>query len=406
MISRITLIAILTLGVVSCKNGNSVFDPDYEPSKPNPVITNILPEGRYLAGVDSVIVRGENFSSDIDSMTINFGGAPGVIKRASSRELIVRPGYKTGDNLDVRVSVRGAEYFSNSFSYTLDSAETNHPGLSDNYRPVSVFAIDADESIYGRIDIQGSVKFRKITKNGQVSVYSDTTRFGNYTGAKFGPDGGLYLISPETPNAAIFRMPPGGNPEGTIDEVWAYPPLNEGAKFYDLVFDGIGHIWVVGNNTNIYRFTFSDKSIKRYSFTANLRSVFVYENKLYVAGNEPGSVEQKVWMFPIDGTGNLGNASEILNLSGKYQGMIRAINFDSEGNMYLGIVDGDYGILKVTETGKVLPFYQYVLQDNYYSLVWDEEGFIIGARRSGANGTLLLNKIDMFDKERSTLYGL
>lgn len=118
-IVRIVFIAALATGMVSCKDGNSVFDPNYEPSRPNPVVTDISPAGGYLAGVDSVIVTGENFATDPDSVTINFGGFPGIVKSATPTRLVVRPGTKHGEDLSVRVSVRGAELFSDNYPYTL-----------------------------------------------------------------------------------------------------------------------------------------------------------------------------------------------------------------------------------------------------------------------------------------------
>ncbi len=397
----------LIAGITACKDGNSVYNPDYEPSQDDPVIESISPSAGYLAGVDSIVIKGKRFSDVKDELTINFGGSPGVILQASPTQIVARPATSvTGDKVPVRVSTRGAINFSNTFEYKLDPAFINHPGLTTKYKPLSAIAIDKDESIYGMINIRDAIKFYKVTKDSVVTVYSPTTRFSNYTGAKFGPDGGLYLVTPETPNAAIFRMPPGGNPAGQKDEVWAYPPFNEKAKFADLAFDDKGHIWVVGNNTRIYRFTFADKSIKKYDFTANLRAVYVYDGALYVTGADSSS--QKVWKFTIQSNGDLGSAEEYLDYANYYsKGDIRALTFDDEGNLYMGIVGGEYGIIKVWPNAtKVKPLYPYVLAPSYYSLVWDDNGFMIGARQAGSNGTLLLNKIDMYDKNRYVLYGL
>src|SRR5690554_3193697 len=113
---KITTIVLAGLLVVtaSCdKHASSLFDPDYESSQPTPVISEILPAGGYLAGVDSLIIKGENFVSGLDSMTINFGGVPGTIKSSTTTQMVVRPGFKVGNNIDVLISVRGSESFSN-----------------------------------------------------------------------------------------------------------------------------------------------------------------------------------------------------------------------------------------------------------------------------------------------------
>lgn len=400
-VSKIAVIAALI--ILSCKDGISVYDPDYQSSEPRPVISNISPVDGYLAGVDSVIVTGENFSSVIDELTINFGGSPGVIKSATETQLVVRPGTITGDTVSVLVSRRGAEFFSNSYPYRLDPAIVNHPGLDANYRPLSVIAVDADESIYGFVNISSDIKFRKITKEGVISTYSGKTRFNNYTGAKFGSDGTLYLVSPASPAAAIFTMPPGGNAPGAVEGVWAFPPASDRARFVDLAFDNNGYIWVVGNNENIYRYTFSDKSLKRFPFAENLRVSYVYNNELYVAGSD--SIGQKVWKFSIDGSGDLSSPEEVLILTGS-QGSIRSLTFDTDGRMYLAVVEGEHGILVFDQNNKLTPLYEFVLEGAYYSLTWDEEGNIIGAVSSGQNGSLLLNKIDMFNRFKAPIYGI
>jgi hypothetical protein len=399
----------LIAGITACKDGNSVYDPDYEPSREDPVIESITPANGYLAGVDSIVIKGKRFSDVKEELTLNFGGAPGVILHNSKTEIIARSASSvTGDQVPVRVSTRGAVNFSNAFKYKLDPAFTNHPGLTDNYKPVSPIAIDKDESIYGIINIREVIKLYKITKDSVVSVYSPTTRFNSYSSMKFGPDGGLYVLSLATPNAAIFRIPPGGNPAGQKDQIWAYPPFSEKANLVDLTFDDQGHIWAVGNNPRIYRFTYADKSIKKYDFTANLRSAFVYDGALYVAGDDPNSESQKVWKFEIQANGDLGSAEVYLDYANyNFSGDIKAINFDDEGNMYLGIVGGDYGIVKVWPNAtRLKPLYPYVLAPDYYSLTWDENGFMIGARQAGSTGTLLLNKINMYDKTRAPVYGL
>ena len=396
------LFIIATFAVISCEDNNSVFDPDFELTGETPVINS-----RYLAGVDSVIINGSFFSSNIEENTVNFGGSPGVILQASENQLIVRPGFNTGDSILVRVSTRGTEFFNDDYYYRLDSAFTNVRGLDNNYRPLSALAIDKDENLHGFINIAGTKAFYQITKSGVISTYSPTTRFGTYTGAQFGPDDGLYLISTASPNSAIFRMPSGGNAQGQQDGVWAFPPFSEKANFVDLAFDNNGYIWVIGNNTNIYRYTYSDKSLQRFPFTANLRTAVVFNNQLFVAGSKDNI--ETVWKFDISGS-SLGAPSEVLrlenNTTSEINGVIRDISFDSDGNLYLAIQNGNNSILKVEPNGRIYPFYRYVLEGSYYSLTWDEEGNMIGGILSGENGSLLLNKIDMFDNTRAPIYGI
>lgn len=407
--SKPAILLVLLSGILTlqaCKDGNSVYDPEKE-FETDPVIESIIPEDGYLAGIDSVIINGQNFSDDPEEVIVDFGGSPGAIRSISENRIVVRTGLTTGENVPVKVAVRGAEYFSNIFNYKVDPAVYNHPGLSDKYRPVSAMAVDSEESIHGILNIQSVTEFYKITKSGDISVYADRTRFSNYTGAQFGPDGGLYLISPESPNAAIFRMPPGGNAPGSQEGVWAFPPFNEGANFYNLTFDDNGYIWVVGNNENIYRYTFSNKNLKRFPFEARLRTAFVYENELYVAGNLPGSTDQMIWKFDIASNGDLGDAQVVLNYSASGTGTIRDITFDNGGTMYLGIVNGEYGIVGFNlESEKLKPLYPFVVGGNYYTLTWDEDGNIIGGVQSGEVGTLQLNKIDMYDRVRAPIYGI
>ena len=84
---KLVVIILVTLLIFQgCGEGNSVFDPDFELPGNRPIVTNITPDPEYLAGVDSVIVTGENFS-DNDPL---YAGADSV-------ELLKRTAKLVGD---------------------------------------------------------------------------------------------------------------------------------------------------------------------------------------------------------------------------------------------------------------------------------------------------------------------
>lgn len=397
-----------------CKEGNSVYDPGYEPARPNPVITSISPAGSYLAGVDSVIVTGENFGPHVDSMTINFGGSPGIIKSLNGNQMVVRPGTKSGENLDVRMSVRGAEFFSDVYEYTLEDPFNIYFGLTASDEPISAIAVDGNDNIYTIIDRGGVIRYTRISPDGNVEKdlvkypgeprpdpsdtrpfpTDSTMRFTQYSSMTATNSGQLFLTQQGI--RAIFTKQFGSDRR---EDVWG-ASRNTALKIQDMLFDNNGYLWIVGTGSNeVHRFDVASKSETRFPLNGEHRAVALYNNSLYVAGNFGGV--QQIWKLDIDGGGNLGSGELFFDYGQNYNGTIRSMIFAESGELLI-VTDLEESIIRLFPDGKHQPLYPGMLNPGGYDITWRSDKYAVVSLRGDNSGLYFLN---MYDRERAGIYG-
>lgn len=418
-ISRIVLLAVITTGLISCKDGNSIYDPDYEPSRTDPVISSISPTDGYLAGVDSVIVTGENFASTTDSVIIDFGGSAGVIKSASKTQLVVRPGTKWGEDLAVRVAVRGAEFFSNSFLYDLFQPYGFYPGLDGSNEPTSPVAVDAQNNIYTIINTNGIIRYTKVAPDGTITTDltrypgepkpgggtypSDSTmRFNSYSTMEVGSNGNLFMAQQNL--RAIFQKTFGDNLQ---ESVWVASSSGN-LKIRDIVFDNNGYLWAVGADSDqIHRFNTANKNESKTSFAGALSSVafFSNNNELFVGGQIQGS--QKVWKFTIDGSGNLTQGALYFDFAQHYEGTVSDMILASNGELLITTgreLDNvsKPSIVRVFPDGRHEALYEGMLKPGATSITWRDDNIAVVTVRGDENS---INFLDMYDRTRAGIFG-
>tara|TARA_R110000868_G_scaffold410693_4_gene699799 strand:+ start:28923 stop:30206 length:1284 start_codon:yes stop_codon:yes gene_type:complete len=415
-------LVLTTIFFSNCKEGNSIYDPSYEPSKPVPEITNISPEVGYLAGVDSVIVTGSNFSFDADSLTINFGGSPGIIKEATKTRLVVRPGTNFGDDLSVRVSIRGAEFFSNSYAYDLAQPFGTYPGLTSTDSPNAPVAVDAENNVYSLISSSGVLRYTKISPDGTKETdgvkfpgeprpdpedkrpypTDSTMRFTAYSDIEVGP-GGLLLMTQQSLQA-IFQKTFG---DGLREGVWGVSSTSS-LDIRDMIFDNNGYLWVVGlGSDQIHRFTVADKSETKFPFAGDFSAVAFNSNtnELFVGGliNE----KRSVWKFTIDGSGNIGAGELYFDLSENYEGIVSSMVLASNGELLIttGGQSADVikpSIVRVFPDGTHQELYEGMIKPGAYSITWRDDNLAVVAILGDETS---INFLDMYDRTRSGIFG-
>jgi hypothetical protein len=418
-----TTLLLLVLMITNCKDGNSVFDPDYESPNDSPVISGITPANGYLAGVDSVIVNGQGFSDDPDELTINFGGSPGVIRSASETQLVVKPGVISGASLPVLVSKRGAEFFSDPFNYQLFDPFNFYPGTDANDAPNTPVAVDANDNVYTVINRNGVIRYTRISTDGTLTTdevkypgeprpdledsspypTDSTMRYSSYSDLEIGPGGTIFITQQSV--RAIFNKTFG---DGLRETVWG--ASSTGAlKINDIVFDNNGFLWVVGRDSDqIHRFNVSNKSETKFSFPGVLNSVafFAPNNELFVGGSIGGS--QKVWKFTIDGSGNIGAGSLYFDFGQYYEGNIRRMILASNGELLIATgspntqVDAEEGIVRVFPNGNHQPFYEGMIKADAFGITWRSDKYAVVVN-NGDDASI--NFMDMFDRERAGIFG-
>lgn len=407
---------LFALVFTSCKDENSVFDPDYEFPEGRPVITGISPVNGYLAGVDSVIVTGEGFSSEVDEMTINFGGSPGIVKTASETQLVVRPGIIHGTDLPVVVSRRGAEFLSESVPYTLMQPQGFYPGTDNNSVPTTPAAVDANNNVYTIINRNGVIRYTKIAPDGTITrdvvkypgeprpdpedtrpyPTDSTMRFTAFSDLEVGPNNDLFLSQQSI--RAIFTKTFG---DDLREAVWAVSSSSD-LKINDMVFDDNGFLWAVGlDSDQIHRFDASSKAETMFPFTGQFSAVAYFDNsnELFVGGLINGS--QQIWKFSINGTGNL-NAGELyFDFGANYDGLITSLILASNGELLIGNT-GETSIVRVYPSLRHEPFYPGMIKQGTFGITWrDDEIAVVVVEGDDASVIFM----DMYDRTRAGIFG-
>tara|TARA_R110001599_G_scaffold184627_2_gene378354 strand:+ start:74979 stop:76265 length:1287 start_codon:yes stop_codon:yes gene_type:complete len=414
--TRIIILSGIALIFSNCGDGNSIFDPEFELSAERPVVTNISPDPSYLAGVDSVIVTGQNFSDDPEEVVINFGGSSGVILSATPTELIVRPGTIHGTDLSVQVGVRDAEFLSESYAYTLRQPQGFYPGTDVSFAPTTPVGVDGDNNVYTIIDRNGVIRYTKIAPDGTITrdlvkypgeprpdpndsrpyPTDSTMRFTEYSDLEIGQNNDLFLSQQSI--RAIFTKTFGDDKR---ESVWS-ASSSANLKINDMIFDDNGFLWAVGfDSDQIHRFDASSRAETTFPFTGQFSAVayFKNNNELYVGGDINGS--QQVWKFPINGGGNLGAGELYFDFGANYDGLITSLIFASNGELLIGN-DGETSIVRVFPSLRHQAFYPGMIKQGTFSITWRDDEFAV-VTTEGDEASL--NFMDMFDRTRAGIFG-
>jgi hypothetical protein len=203
-------LSFFMLAIIGCEgpvHPNYFDDPSLDPFPTGgepPVIATVSPD-RGFAG-DELVITGGPFPLQMDRILVNVGNRAATILAATESELRVRLPNNEPGSRRVRVSVWGAEEWSNELSYTYlqDYVEMDF-GIAT---PRGV-AVDSDGNLYigsaheqtiYRIDFADSTRtaFASVPVSGPM---------------EFGPDGYLYVVT----SSGLSRVSPGGALESVVE---------------------------------------------------------------------------------------------------------------------------------------------------------------------------------------------
>lgn len=360
----LTMMSVLLIAVfaISCDENkdNSVWPGEFE-TKPAPVLSSISPETEFLAGVGTIELTGQNFSSDPDENRVYFNDVKAVVLEASPARLVLRTPNLVSDEVRVRVSVAGADLFSNTIMYRLLPTIQVPEGLRDSDSPVAV-TVNAAGNIFASNLASGVNEGIVVIANGEKTVYVPP-RAWRYQNLRFGSDGRLYMVRGGT-FGNVYVAPAGGGPEGFF--------VRGLGGLADLEFDQNGFLWTAGANEGlannfIYRLD-QDENIVQFSFDATVRALRIFGNHLYAGGSVAGT--KGVWRFPIDSNNDLGAGELFFELPAEYAAdEVRSITFDTDGNMILGKTGAD-PVLEVKASGGWEVVYPGVFQGDVLDISW------------------------------------
>jgi hypothetical protein len=370
---------------------NSVYDPNVS-YKSSPAITSISPAGGAMAGMDTLVVQGTNFSSVLAENSVYFNAAPATLLSATATQIALVAPLVAIDSIGVRVAVSGSLQFSNTAQYKLFAGVLPWGSLLATETSTSV-ATDAAGNLFSGFAlsaVEGGIF--KCTPTGVRSTYAPATSGVLFwTSLKMGPGGYLYAARNFR---AVYRFAPGG---GTSGAVWLAFPV--GVAINDIDFDQSGNLWGGGNNSNIYRVD-QNKVITTYPFVGFVRCVRVFNGYLYFSAKTDAG--EKIWRAQISSAG-LGTPEVYFDFAAAYPANAAlSITFSTDGTMYVG-TDSQAGLL-IVGSGKTVsaPFgaYKSLFGTGLAYLAW---GAADDLYASTSNGVLL--KFMIRGKKSAPYYG-
>jgi hypothetical protein len=382
----------------------SIYDPN-KAFGPQPVIDTILSSTSIpFAGFSTLTVKGRNFSPVPSENMVYFDlTKPNAIISSTTTQIVFIAPNLAKDSIVVTVRVAGADKFSAPKFFSLTSGVTEFGGFATGEESIGL-ACDTAGNVYSSVvGATGSgLGVRRIfTIPGVLDTtketYAPSGGFKNFQNMKIGPNNVLYGL--RLPNI-IYTIAA----KGSAPALFVRP---SGAALFDFDFSRSGsdyYIWAGGNDTAIYRIKVSDKSIQSYSFSGLVRSVRVFNNSLYIAAKVDST--EGVWKMPIDGSNNLGTATQYFNLSslpgyGFNGPEADAITFSSDGDMFLGTSSAD-AILLVHSSTSYEVFYAGLLSPKPIAFAWGKGPYLYYSR--GGIATHIIVKINTL-KTSAPYYG-
>ena len=373
-----TFIILMILISLSCEREPtpSIYQKDL-PTRPAPVITEILPPGKGIARFSKITVKGKNFSPDTSKNSVFFGAQRAKMVSATENELVVIAPDVVQDSIPVRVSVQGALLYSNIVYYALEEAAIEYGLYGLENEDLYGITVDNEENLYVSLN---PFRLDKITPDGvRHDNWGKTIGVVNAKRLKVGPGGYIYFAKH---NNRIYRIPLSGGNSSTY--VSSLP-----GKIYDFDFDENGNIYAGGNNDQLI-FIRADQTV---TTIANYPGVYVkgvrvFDGYLYIAGNEGDSLEA-VWRNEILSPGNLGKRELVFYLTGAgiWDGIkILSMAIDIDGNIFLGTNSPDpILILKAESNYQQYEFlYPGYLLPDVFDIVWGVGEYIYITRRGNS----------------------
>lgn len=346
----------------NCENNYppSLWDPN-APTKPAPVIDEVIPHDSTYAGVGEIIIKGSNFSPTPEENLVFFDGNRAEVISASETQLTIKSPNVIGDSLQIKIAVQGAELFSNPVWYKLKAAVAVIGNLAENKDVAHAIAVDKDGNIY--VSIEGKT-IKKITSDGTTTHYADVTFF-KANGMKMGPGNTLYAAFAAGRRKQISTVAPDGS-ENT------FVTFSTGPQ--DLDFDDSGNIWV-SSGKDIYLVKPDKSKTKIKSFAITLKTVRVYNGYLYVSGEDESTGEAKIWRCEIQGE-TLGAEEEVLDIAAAswLEGAtVYSFTFSADGKMFLATDHTDDAVFVYNmDDGSHEIFFSGLIAPTINGLSWSE----------------------------------
>ncbi len=372
MMSPLRLFLVLVLGsfaIAACDSdpGASLYDPDAT-GGPAPVIASISPDGPVLAGIDEITISGQNFSPTPSQNLVFFDDgagevAQGTILSASQSELRVKVPNLPNANLRVRVSVVGAQDFSNEVAFPLVPASVPFGDLDAGIREevLSMTSDGAGGLLVSLVSNGSSAGIQRFAADGTRTPYF--TSSATWSGLTTGLDGTLYGVRRLR---AAFVLPEGGSQQ-------TFAVLPNGVSLATIVAGPTGELYAAGSNSSpeagqLYHIT-PGGTVTGIPFTDPVTALAVQGQTLFLAAVTP----TKSWIvrYTLDAAGDPGPPELFYDLTAdRGPGIaITALAVAADGTLFVG-TDAPDPILEVAPDGTASTLYPGVLAPPIAGFAW------------------------------------
>jgi len=259
----ITILAIFLIG--GCEGPDQptyTADNDPNPTGLSPsAITVLSPQEGYLK--DIVVISGSGFNTNPEYNVVAFGSKVAHIISVTSTQLEVQAPNISGETVDVKVAIKGSEFWSNELEFSFyDALET----IDEEIVWPNGVAVDNDDNVY--IGSAADEEILKIATDGTKSTFASVPVSG---AIEFGPENYLYVC--EQGEGKIIRISPDG---GTIEDVV------EVESPIDFDWDADGNMYIVANWTGIFKLD-TGNNLTQVAEVDNGKCIRIFENSLYIS---------------------------------------------------------------------------------------------------------------------------
>ena len=338
-----------------------------------PIVNTVEPSQGAFAGIDTIMISGQHFSTNVSENLVYFNGLLGNVVNSTSSLISVVPPNLVSDSVQINVAVQGAFVFGKYENlYSLNAAVVEY-GPFDQFTDIYSLDLDRQENLIVSMNATPDAQFWIVDADQDSAVWSSS--LAKASGMKIGPTGSIYFVNYQR---FLYRDEQGTAKENT--EI--FKRLNGNAT--DLDFDENGNLFLGGTGSTIDLVDIyndgglTDGVLEAKNLdTLDIISLKVYNNFLYVLTTTVAS-DQAIYKMPIlDNTGALGDLELVFDWSNytNKEAFALCFAFSEAGDILIGS-DWASQPLTIIQNGSASGFYSTILTAPIVYMAWGNENYL------------------------------
>ena len=382
------ILLILCIFIFSCEEPDapaSIWDEN-DLGGSTPIVSGVEPSQGAFAGIDTVLISGQHFSSELSENLVYFNGVLGEVVSATSSLISVVPPNLVSDSVQINVAVQGAFVFGKYENlYTLSAAVVDY-GPFDQFTDIYSLDLDRQENLIVSLNATPDAQFWVVDINQDSAVWSSS--IAKASGMKMGPTGSIYFVNYQR---FLYRDEQGTAKENT--EI--IKRLNGNAT--DLDFDENGNLFVGGTGSTIDLVDIynedgltSGVTEAKDLDTLDILSLKVFDNFLYVLTTTVSS-DQSIYKIPIlDNSGALGDLELVFDWSDytNKEAFAFCLTLSESGDILVGS-DWITQPLTIIQNGIATGFYNTILTAPIIYMAWGNENYLYAINKTDDTNRVL-----------------